>query len=258
MQSSRYEGQEDIFYAAYRRKKWIIVSLITVGIIAAAALSVLFLLARQRQEAFVEHMVMADKYYASSNYEAAIMSYKLTIQDKPKDEEAYIKLADVYMAMGDYGSAWDILTEGYQATGSVRILLKMQGMYVREDATVAEMTLEEIEAVSMEVTINNTVIDWIATFDYSDYVRQFGRAEVQSTDNGVLQLSFPGFAGKCVYFNTPANGYIVDETNQLPYANRKPNYVELTGLGCIFNGYEGVQKQAFPHSKVRSLQTPQT
>lgn len=249
MQSNHCGQQEDSLYAAYRRKKWIIASLTVAGILVIAALSILFLLERQRQAAFVKHIVMADKYFASSNYEAAIITYKLTINDKPKDETVYIKLADVYIAMGDYSNAWAILTEGYQATGSVKIVVKMQNMYAQENTAMPVMTLEEMEAASAEVTLNNTIIDWIATLSYSDYVRQFGKAEVQTADGGALQLFFTGFNGKCIYFNTPSNGYIVNEANQLPYANCKPNYVELTGLGCIFNGYEGV----LAHHRVREL-----
>lgn len=240
---------QDTFYAAYRRKKWIIVGLVSAGVITVSALAVFLLLVRQRQTAFEKHMVMADKYYASNNYDAAIMSYKLSIRDKPQEETAYIKLADVYIAMGDYDDAWEVLTEGYQVSRSVRILLKMQNMYVRGDAAAAEMTPEEMEAASGGITLNNTVIDWIAALDYSDYVRQFGKAAVQSTDTGVLELSFSGFSGKCVYFNTPGNGYIVNEANRLPYANSKPNYVELAGLGCILNGYEGV----LTHRRIREL-----
>lgn len=240
MEPKTHYIEEDVFYARYRRKKMALVCSAAVMIAVIAVAVILFLIMQQKQAAFTEHMVMADKYYASNNYDAAVMAYKLTIQDKPRDAAAYIKLAGVYMAMGDYSSARDILAEGYRATGSEEILRKMQNMYVQEGVTAADMTQEEMEEASAEITINNTVFDWIADLDYSGYVRQFGSATVQDAGNGVLNLSFNGFAGKCVYFNISGNGFIVDTARNLPYANRKPNYVELTGLGCIFNGYAGV------------------
>lgn len=233
-------AEEDVFYAKYRRKRRLLICLAAGMIAVIAAALILFLVMQQKQAAFAEHMIMGDKYYAGNDYEAAVMAYRLTIQDKPGDAAAYIKLAEVYIAMGDYQSAEDILAEGYRATGSGEILLRIQNLYHQDTEAAGELTQEEMEAASAEITINNTMFDWIAALDYSGYVRQFGSAAVQDAGNGVLSLSFSGFAGKCVYFNTSGNGFIVDTAKKLPYANRKPNYVELTGLGCIFNGYAGV------------------
>lgn len=249
MESETHYIEEDVFYARYRRKRLALICS-AAGVIAVIAVAVILLLIiQQKQAAFAKHMIIADKYYASNDYDAAIMAYKLTIQDKPGDAAAYIKLAEVYIAMGDYNSARDILAEGYRATGSEEILRKMQNMYVQESVTAADMTQEEMEEASAEITINNTIFDWIADLDYSGYVRQFGSATVQDAGNGVLNLSFNGFAGKCVYFNTSGNEFIVDTAKNLPYANRKPNYVELTGLGCIFNGYAGV----LTYSRIQEL-----
>lgn len=240
MGSEAQYGEEDVFYAKYRRKRRILIFSAIGMIIVIAAAVVFLLIIQQKQAAFAEHMIMGDKYYAGNNYEAAVMAYRLTIQDKPGDAAAYIKLAEVYMAMGDYNSAEAILAEGYRATGSGEILQKIQNLYNPGEAAAISLTQEEMEAASAEITINNTMFDWIAALDYSGYVRQFGSAAVQDAGNGMLALSFSGFAGKCVYYNTSGNGFIVDTAKNLPYANRKPNYVELTGLGCIFNGYAGV------------------
>lgn len=233
------ELQDDFVYKKYRKRKLVVICLGVAFILVVAVIVITLLLIHQNQAAYAEHMIMADKYYASNNYEAAIMAYKLTIKDKPKDEAAYIKLADVYIAMGDFSSAKDILEEGYKATGSQQILQQLQNMYVKENTAFVEMSQEEMEASSAEITVNNTMFDWIAALDYSGYVRQFGNAIVQNREDGALSLTFNGFSGKCVYFNTSSNGFVVDVAKNLPYANRKPNYVELTGLGCILNGYEG-------------------
>lgn len=138
MESETHYMEEDVFYARYCRKRLALICSAAGMIAVIAAAVILLLIVQQKQAAFTEHMVMADKYYASNNYDAAIMAYKLTIQDKPGDAAAYIKLAEVYMAMGDYNNARNILAEGYRATGSEEILRKMQNMYVQESVTALE------------------------------------------------------------------------------------------------------------------------
>ena len=56
------------------------------------------------------------------NYEAAIAAYEEAIAIEPKCEEAYLGLAEVYAAMGEYDQAIAVLEEGYDATGSSAML----------------------------------------------------------------------------------------------------------------------------------------
>jgi len=50
-------------------------------------------------------------------YEEAILVFQTMIQIEPKRSEGYQKLADAYIAVGDYEKAASVLADGFQATG---------------------------------------------------------------------------------------------------------------------------------------------
>lgn len=50
-------------------------------------------------------------------YEEAILVFQAMIQIDPKRSEGYQKLADAYVAVGDYEKAASVLMDGFQATG---------------------------------------------------------------------------------------------------------------------------------------------
>lgn len=56
------------------------------------------------------------RYLSEGNYEEAIIAFTAAIEIDPKRTDAYLKLADVYVEMGDTESAVSILESGYQQT----------------------------------------------------------------------------------------------------------------------------------------------
>ena len=56
------------------------------------------------------------KYLSELDYESAIVAYEAAIEIEPRCAEAYIGLAEVYVAMEDYDSAIDVLNTGLAAT----------------------------------------------------------------------------------------------------------------------------------------------
>ncbi|MCQ2527290.1 MAG: carboxypeptidase regulatory-like domain-containing protein, partial [Lachnospiraceae bacterium] len=71
----------------------------------------------------------AEKYFADMDYENAIASYLDAIEIDPTNVEAYLGLADVYIALDDFEAAIDILEEGAQATGSDKIEDRLEEVY---------------------------------------------------------------------------------------------------------------------------------
>jgi len=58
------------------------------------------------------------RYLAEGNYEKAIIAFTSAIEIDPKQAEAYKKLAETYVAMGDTELACKALEDGFAATGS--------------------------------------------------------------------------------------------------------------------------------------------
>lgn len=57
------------------------------------------------------------RYLEEGNYEEAIIAFTAAIEIDSKRTEAYVGLADLYLAVGDVESAISILEQGYKITG---------------------------------------------------------------------------------------------------------------------------------------------
>ncbi len=63
-----------------------------------------------------EHLDLGQKYLLDGNYEQAIIEFNKVIEIEPKNVEAYLGLAEAYVATGDYDSAISVLERGYDDT----------------------------------------------------------------------------------------------------------------------------------------------
>ncbi len=91
------------------------------------------------------------RYVAEGNYQEAIIAFTAAITIEPKQPEAYIALADVYIVQGDVASATNILAQGYAATQDEAIAAKQAALQT-QSAVVAEE----------EVTINTIFANGVA------------------------------------------------------------------------------------------------
>lgn len=65
-----------------------------------------------------ELLDLGNKYLTEQDYEQAIVTFQEVIKIDPKCEEAYLRLADAYIGMGDYETACDVIKKGVEQTGS--------------------------------------------------------------------------------------------------------------------------------------------
>lgn len=64
-----------------------------------------------------EQLSLGDKYLSELQYEQAIAAYELAIELDPKCEDAYLGLAEVYIATGEFEKAEEILDKAEEALG---------------------------------------------------------------------------------------------------------------------------------------------
>lgn len=67
-------------------------------------------------------------------YEEAILVFQAMIQIDPKRSEGYQKLADAYVAVGDYEKAASVLADGFQATGVEALEQQLKDVQVQIQA----------------------------------------------------------------------------------------------------------------------------
>lgn len=61
---------------------------------------------------------LGQKYLNELNYEQAVVAYELALEIDPLSAEAYLGLAEAYVAQDNYEKAVEILQKGYEVTGN--------------------------------------------------------------------------------------------------------------------------------------------
>ena len=92
---------------------------------------------------------VAQRYLNEKNYEQAIIEYKRVLELDPTSIDAYLGLAQAYIAIGDIDSAIEILQKGVEVTGDGEIqrkldeLLKSMEEAVQTTAAITTTTVTE-------------------------------------------------------------------------------------------------------------------
>lgn len=73
-----------------------------------------------------ELLDLGNKYLIEQDYEQAIATFQKVIEIDPKCEEAYMRLADAYIGLGDYETACDVIKKGVEQTGSDRLEIYLE------------------------------------------------------------------------------------------------------------------------------------
>lgn len=101
------------------------------------------------------------RYLSEGNYEEAIIAFTVAIEIDPKNKDAYLGLAEVYIAQGEFDKAEEILEKGFDITGDERLSTR----------------LEEIKSRNNESANNDSEIKAASCF-----IRTAPNASVQNVD----------------------------------------------------------------------------
>ena len=98
---------------------------------------------------------LADRYLSEQNYEQAIIEFEKVLEIEPMNVDAYLGLAEAYMAFGKTDKAIRILEDGIEKTDSYRLKDKLEEIRESEKhvTTKAEVTVAASDpAESTDVT----------------------------------------------------------------------------------------------------------
>jgi len=129
----------------------IIIILVSVAVILAAIAVGLIIYFTSPSIKANKELNLGQNYLDELDYEEAIACFEKAIKIDPKCEDAYLGMADAYIAMDDYPSAIKILEKGYKVTKSETIKDRLDEVQEEYDAIVEEeRLLEEAEARAEE------------------------------------------------------------------------------------------------------------
>lgn len=219
---------------------------------------------RVTDQNYRESINAAEQYIEDGDFELAIVSYQRAIERNPKNTEAYIGLSELYEDQDDYTNAITVLQNGYRATGSRRLYLLLSDIQDRYQSILAQGTPDRSDVVnisdgqesekaqvqqeSSNIAWNAGFLDKLRSYNYGDYVRDYGAATLLQED-GYVVASYEEAGILCYYRNTVERSDLVDELRGEPTENAMPEKVRVTHLEILFNNFEGL----IGNARLRSL-----
>ncbi len=134
------------------KKKMNIVPFIIIGVVILLIVAVVATLvikgisAESSERKLQENLNLGERYLQELDYEQAIAAYTAAIEIDPKNIDAYLGLADVYVAMGDYDRAVEVLETAPEVSAHEKVKDKIEDISEqKEQAIVTEETSEDEE-----------------------------------------------------------------------------------------------------------------
>ena len=92
-----------------------------------------------------EQLDLGQQYLLSMEYEEAIAAFEIAIELEPKNTEAYLGMAEAYIAMGELEKAVKILKRGYRETGDEELKELLDELEQELNREPAELNIVQID-----------------------------------------------------------------------------------------------------------------
>lgn len=178
--------------------------------------------------------------YNSGDYQNAIVQYELAVEIDKNKSTGYLNMASAYMGLGDFDSAVEVLIKGMtyiqdermeERLGQLQSLINVKF----ESDDVHRLTVDEIAAASENVTVENSYLDMIAAYTYTEYYRDFGTAQNINAADGKVLLSYDNIGIETIYYDLGSEK-VLDNSGNMPVATSKPCLVRFRSLVMLFSG----------------------
>lgn len=97
---------------------WLIFTAVLLGLCFIGIVSAIQISAKDTQKKYSQKIDLGNKYLDEMDYEMAVASFVSAMEIDPKNEEAYVALADTYILLNEITAAVEILEIGYERTTS--------------------------------------------------------------------------------------------------------------------------------------------
>ena len=113
--------KENVQVVKKKSKKQFLIMCIAILILILTFILVAVLISGSKGNKLNEQLNLGEKFLSELDYEQAIAAYEQAIVIEPKSVEAYVGMAQVYVAQNDYAKALEVLDKGYSETGEASI-----------------------------------------------------------------------------------------------------------------------------------------
>ncbi len=224
-----------------------LISAIAILLVAAIVIGTLVIGGNKSSDYYVD---LANKYASSYEYDNAVTSYWKAIDIDEKNERAYVGLGNVYELMGDYSNASMVYNLGLTRIGNPRFNQLISSLVGRTSGS--NMDIGEKEGVETNVGVvylNRPFTANLAEFTYGDYIGNFGKPTIDTSDPARYVVRHEKLAASFIYYNTAENPDVIDTVNGIPRADKKPTEINLDNLTAVFTGLNSFNLSADDLSK---------
>ena len=182
------------------------------------------------------HLKAADKSFESGDYEAALVSYRIAVENDPDSPDGYYGLARTYIELKRLNDAKVTLTNGISRTGSDK-LKQLYNSYFGENADPLDRTDDgsKIDSATLGIeSINRNLCQNISNFTYADYTEKYG-VRISSSVNDKVELFVRDIDATLVF---EGDSVIEDATGSdfVPKDTVRASYLSLNDLTVLFPG----------------------
>ncbi|MCC8029373.1 MAG: hypothetical protein LIO75_06230 [Lachnospiraceae bacterium] len=221
------------------RARFLIIALIVLAAVLCAA-AVLLVSTRQKTQKYNSYISSGNQYYTAGAYEYAIAEYEKALEVDDGKASAYLNLSYAYEAAEDYDSALQIMEQGCGIIDSDSMqerLTALQSLVLKYQESASTLTEAEILTLSANVTIENSVLDMVAQYTYTDYYREYGEATEKEVSDGTVTLYYSAPGIYVSYYNM-GNEVVLDSDGTMPLANKKACSVRFEKISTVFGNTE--------------------
>lgn len=131
-----------------KNKNKILIFIISVLVILLAVVHIfIYLCLIMPVQRVNKQLDLGQQYLLDMQYEEAIAAFEIVIEMEPKSTEAYLGMAEAYVALGDPQEAVKILKRGYRETGD-------EVLNIRLEELEAELSREQVDLSIVQIDTN--------------------------------------------------------------------------------------------------------
>lgn len=153
----------------------IVISIIVVLVVAAALIILFTINSSGKGDKLQEQLELGQKYLNELDYVQAIIAYETAIEIDPMSVDAYLGLANAYVAQGEYEKALEVLQSGYNLNSSdvLNTMIQKVKDKIRQDAEpVFEENISETNTESGNNISRPTYQECVLSEAEAEYLNQ--------------------------------------------------------------------------------------
>lgn len=195
--------------------------LLILGIVALTLGSWIILNRESEPETYEQHIQLATQYAQNGKVDEAVRVYWDAIELDEENEEAYLKLGELYEEQEESELALQVYQAGYQKTGSENLQNQIH--------TLEASLLNGVESSSI-VALNQSFVEKAAISSYQSLVKAYGTPEFEPAGADYLVARFPNLSANFYFRNSTTGSGVMNEAI--------PVEIELLDLKLLFSGMQ--------------------